>query len=87
MIKINNLEKLPHIDGFDDVVTHVHWSSDVMCGVTELSAPEGDFIPFEQLDEAAVTEWVRATLSEAQLALIDAGLQEPELITPPWEAQ
>ena len=71
--KITNLEIQKQSQSFTDVVIKVHWEvSDEYVDseqvsqkvryydVCTLPAPEGDFVPLEELTEAEVLEWIFA---------------------------
>ena len=68
--KVDNIEVKPQVDGLTDVVYNVHWrvyaqESDTVIsiyGVIQVSPPTNGFIPFEDLDEATVLDWVYAEM-------------------------
>jgi hypothetical protein len=90
--KIDNLERQVS----DDLVITAHWRVDAVDGEHTAGAYGSvgftrgdDFIPFEQLTEAQVLEWVKAQLEveqiEAALAQIIAEQKAPSKISgTPW---
>jgi hypothetical protein len=90
--KIDNLER----QASDDLVIVAHWRVDAIDGEHTAGAYGSvgftrgdDFIPFEQLTEAQVLEWVKAQLEveqiEAALAQIIAEQKAPSKISgTPW---
>lgn len=46
------------VDGHDNVVVSVHWTLGSLKSVTRLDRPQSDFIPFPQLTEEVVLDWV-----------------------------
>jgi hypothetical protein len=90
--KINNLERQVS----DDLVITAHWRVDAVDGEHTAGAYGSvgftrgdDFIPFEELTEAQVLEWVKAQLEveqiEAALAQIIAEQKAPSKISgTPW---
>jgi hypothetical protein len=90
--KIDNLERQVS----DDLVITAHWRVDAVDGEHTAGAYGSvgftrgdDFIPFEELTEAQVLEWVKAQLEveqiEAALAQIIAEQKAPSKISgTPW---
>jgi hypothetical protein len=90
--KIDNLERQVS----DDLVITAHWRVDAVDGEHTAGAYGSvgftrgdDFIPFEELAEAQVLEWVKAQLEveqiEAALAQIIAEQKAPSKISgTPW---
>jgi hypothetical protein len=65
--KVRSLTAYPKIDGKENVVYLVHWELGLIDAVTELTLPAGDFIPFEDLTEEVVLNWVWARISKADM--------------------
>jgi hypothetical protein len=92
--KIDNLERQVS----DDLVITAHWRVDAVDGEHTAGAYGSvgftrgdDFIPFEELTEAQVLEWVKAQLEveqiEAALAQIIAEQKAPSKVAGvPWAA-
>ena len=98
---IQRLECAPSLDGLTDVVKFVLWrlyATDeeqkygaVQQGRIEVGSPSsGNFIPYSNLTEAEVIEWVKSTLGEPKInqmiATLDQQLYEmefPQIVTPP----
>ena len=92
--KIDNLERQVS----DDLVITAHWRVDAVDGEHTAGAYGSvgftrgdDFIPFEELTEAQVLEWVKAQLDveqiEAALAQIIAEQKAPSKVAGmPWSA-
>jgi hypothetical protein len=68
------MEAYPHTEGYSDVVT-VHWrldgtdvtNSDGIYGATALQLDlEADFVPYEDLTQEQVIEWLHDALGEEQ---------------------
>ena len=99
--KIERLDCYPSLDAFENVVTDVHWrlfASGGGCQATrygtvslDVGGLETDFTPFEQLTEAQVVGWVKASLDaaahEAALARDIADQLSPPIVSPPlpWQ--
>jgi len=98
--KINNLDR----DTADGFVTVAHWTASQVSGDfsasivnTQSFTKEDDvnLIPYADLTEATVIEWVKAALGEDTVAAIDAALaaqiaeqQAPSKATgTPWQAE
>ena len=98
-LKITSLEAYPAEAGLTNVVFRVDWalsSTDgtfdtAMSGSTDVPAPDfANFIPFDQLTEAVVLDWVRAHTPQAkfddcerQMADWLAAQHVPSVVTPP----
>jgi hypothetical protein len=90
--KINNLERQVS----DDLVITAHWRVDAVDGEHTAGAYGSvgftrgdDFIPFEELTEAQVIDWVKAQLDveqiESNLANQIEALKEPKSVSGlPW---
>lgn len=90
--KINNLERQAE----SGLVTVVHWTAvkedgeDVASVYASMSVEAGDeFVPFEQLTEEVVVEWVKAKLDlesiEASLDAQIAAIKQPTVLSGlPW---
>lgn len=103
---IEQLDCVPSLDGLTDVVKFVTWrlyATDaekkygaVELGKTEVGSPSsGNFIPYSNLAEAEVIEWVKSSLGEAKINQLIAALDQliyemeyPQIIVPPlpWPA-
>lgn len=46
------------VNGHNNAVVSVHWSLGPLKSVTRLDRPSADFIPFSQLTESVVLDWV-----------------------------
>ena len=77
--KISTLDR----DTADGFVTVAHWTASVTDGdftastysTVSFTKEDGiNYIPYEQLTEAQVIEWVKASLGEEGVAAIDAAL-------------
>jgi hypothetical protein len=75
--KIDNIECLTQSGEHTDVVYVVHWRLHASDGTAQTSiyssclidlAPEGTFIPFNELTEETVIGWVHASLGEEGVA-------------------
>ena len=90
--KINNLER----QSDTGLVTVVHWTAVKVDGDASASVyasmsvePSDEFVPFEQLTEEVVVEWVKAKLDlesiEASLDAQIAAIKQPAVISGlPW---
>ena len=74
--KVKSLTAYPHLDGKDNVVYLVHWELGLIDAVTELLLPAGDFIPFADLTEEIVLNWVWARISKADMEARAAKAEE-----------
>ncbi len=100
---ITNLDCIPDVDGLVDYVVTAHWDctttdgqySGIVCNTTsfEVDANKPDYIPYADLTEAQVIEWVQASLGAEAVAATEANvLQQIEsqinlpIVTPalPW---
>lgn len=80
---VTDLLVKPQVDGLTDVVYIVNWLATDTDGVnevrkggkTEVPLPAGGtFVPYDQLTEAQVIDWVKSTLGPEQVAKIEADL-------------
>ena len=81
--KVRSLTAYPHLDGKDNVVYLVHWELGLLDAVTELLLPAGDFIPFADLTEEIVLNWVWARISKADMEARAAKAEEEAKNPPP----
>ena len=94
---ISNIEVYPEKEGFNNVVSTVHWRlrgeeggvSTEVYGAVSLSLDEtAHFIPFEELTEEDVVAWVKAALGdsldrfEESIASTLERLKNPPVINP-----
>ena len=96
---ISQLDCVPHADGLTDIVQTVHWrctgNLDQFTGTVystcTLPAPapdSGDFVPYPDLTQAAVLEWIWANgvdknATEASVASQIETQQNPPIVRPP----
>lgn len=82
--KVTDLLVKPQVDGFTNVVYIVNWLVTDTDGVnevrkggkTEVPLPAGDtFIPYDQLTENQVINWVKNVLGSEEVSSIEADLQ------------
>jgi hypothetical protein len=69
--EITNMRKASQLDGLENVLVHVRWkkigtdengTTGEFQGATPLSAPSGDFTPYEELTKEQVLGWVQAVV-------------------------
>jgi hypothetical protein len=80
--KITNLQVYPNAYGHSDVVVRVNYQVGVLKDVAELSAPSGAFVPFADLTEDKVMEWLWSAVDKSAVearALRDAQEMERRL--------
>lgn len=96
--KIVSLECYPEHEGQENVVTIAHWTltegeAHVYGSVGFTLDPEAEFIPYADLTEAQVVEWVKGALGEEQVAAHEAAIAaqleaiaNPPVVKPalPW---
>ena len=98
------MDAYPELDGETDVVFTVHWTltgtdgtyAGSVYGSSGVSVdPDAPFIPYDQLTEAQVIDWVQEALGEEQVASYEANVaqqiadqKDPPVVTPPlpWSA-
>jgi len=91
---IEQMEAYPQYEGHSDVVFNVHWRLNANEGNYNATSygsvgvtldPDSDFVPYANLTQAEVVNWVKDALGEEQVADIERGLegQIENLITPP----
>lgn len=56
--KVEGLRVLPKVDSHENVVVMVEWSLGPLRQIARLTRPSDDFIPFPQLTEEVVLDWV-----------------------------
>lgn len=56
--KILGLKAFPILDGKANVVYSAHWKYGPLDAIVEFNKPNDQFIPFEQLTEETVLNWV-----------------------------
>lgn len=81
--KITGIKVLPQVEGQVDVVSKVAWVAKLSeadktaseCGDARLEYTAGStFVPFEQLTEEQLVDWVKAALGEEEVAKVEANL-------------
>ena len=80
--KIDSILVKPQEAGYTDVVYQVFWTVSDTDGVntagraggTELSPPDGDFTPYENLTEQQMLGWVQAVIGESEVNAIATNL-------------
>lgn len=107
--KVIKLRVADSLDGLSKVVVSVDWSvtaSNTLDGInrsasvvatTDIGKPDGeDFVPFEELIEETVIDWVKATLGDEMVtwyearSIRDVNAQSWPVIVeslPPWEIE
>jgi hypothetical protein len=73
--KVTNLRIFPDVNGLKDVVVRADYKIGVTTGAVELK-PGDSFIPFADLNEAKILEWVWSEVDKA--AIEDRALRELE---------
>ncbi len=64
--KVTNIRVFPDVDGLKDVVVRVDYKIGVTTGAVELK-PGDSFVPFAELNEAQVLEWVWAAVDKVAI--------------------
>jgi hypothetical protein len=81
--KITGVKILPQAEGQVDVVSKVAWVAKLSeadktaseCGDVRLEYTAGNnFVPFEQLTEEQLVDWVKAALGDEEVAKVEANL-------------
>jgi hypothetical protein len=98
--RINQLDAYPEKDGLTDVVFNVHWTligddgeghTGSAYGSVGVTLDEsGDYTPYDKLTQEQVVGWVKDSLGEDQVAVIETNIDDqinqqinPTVITPP----
>jgi len=85
--KITNLEIQKQGESFTDIVIKAHWQVEKdgvrYYDVCTLPAPEGDFVPLDQLTEAEVLEWIFANGVDKDFAEGKVEAKIEKLANPP----
>jgi len=67
--KITNMNCILNQDGKQDIVKDVEFSvGDLLNGKVEIPYVDGDFLPYKELTESVVIEWVKSALTESGVA-------------------
>lgn len=91
-LKVNQMDTLPAVEGKEDVVVRAHWvyvgtdgkGVGTFGGSTEIPLAKGkDFIPFADLTEEQVAEWVIANWAPHQKATYEEAIKNQALISAP----
>ena len=79
--RITNINCILDQDGKQDIVKDVEFFvDDLLSGKVEIPYVDGDFLPYKELTESAVIEWVKSVLTESGVAYYEdavAQLQAP----------
>jgi hypothetical protein len=100
--KIEQMEAYPQYEGHSDVVFTCHWRLNANEGNYNATSygsvgvtldPDSDFVPYANLTQAEVVNWVKDALGEEQVSQIETGLagqienlKNPPVVRPelPW---
>lgn len=105
--KVDSIEVKPTVDGFQNVIDRVFWSvyaeedgikgSTIKGNITLTFLPElvETFIPYENITESKVLEWVKTTMGPVLANSIETdskkeldNIKNPPTVLPlPWNAQ
>ena len=75
------METQKQLDGLTDVVISANWlcNDDTntvrMGGITTFTPPQSAFVPYDQLTQSQVLQWVFDALGEGEVLSIEANLQ------------